>query len=216
MKTKDKILLASLDAFSEEGVGQISTNHIADILDISPGNLYYHFKSKSDIIVALYECFIIDYTSFVAGNGRKITSAQEVWLIINLTYQLISKYRFIFRDASYTNHRYPETSRSFNKLLQTTEKALQGFLNYLRKYNSLNISEHQTDVISTNINLLITQWFNYVDMHQASSKKVPSDEQFEDLANRGTEQVISLLIPYMSEEYLTSFEDVFSAIQKEK
>ncbi len=213
MKTKDKILLASLDAFSEEGVGQISTNHIADILDISPGNLYYHFKSKSDIILALYECFRIDYSSFVAGNDRKITSPQEIWLIIHLTYQLIGKYRFIFRDASYTINRYPETKRAFKQLLHTTEKALHGFVSYLRKHNSLNVTDHQASIMSTNINLLITQWFNYVDMHKNTMSKAGMSE--EEMTTQGTEQIISLLMPYMSDEYRLNFEMIFSKVKQQ-
>ena len=53
--TYTKIIEASLLLFNEEGERQISTNHIAAYLGISPGNLYYHFRNKDEIIIQLYK-----------------------------------------------------------------------------------------------------------------------------------------------------------------
>ena len=57
MKTRDRILQKSLQLFNEQGERSISTNHIAAALEISPGNLYYHFRNKESIIAEL----LLDY-----------------------------------------------------------------------------------------------------------------------------------------------------------
>ena len=54
MKTKDRILQYSLQLFNEEGEQNVTPVDIANVLEISPGNLYYHFKGKDPIIHQLF------------------------------------------------------------------------------------------------------------------------------------------------------------------
>ena len=57
MKTKDKIIATAINLFNLHGTKAISTNHIAKEMGISPGNLYYHFRSKNDIIRSISDNF---------------------------------------------------------------------------------------------------------------------------------------------------------------
>ncbi len=41
--TKQAILTTAIDLFNDKGTAAVSTNHIAEAMGISPGNLYYHF-----------------------------------------------------------------------------------------------------------------------------------------------------------------------------
>lgn len=212
MKTKDRILLASLDAFSTEGVGQISTNHIADIMDISPGNLYYHFQSKGEIIVALYNCFKTDFSVFVKSIEGHIKTPEEVWLVLNLTFQLMSKYRFIFRDASYSSSRYPELKKPFKTLLKATRSAIDDFCHYLQKQQLLKLSTQQSFFLATSIHVTLTQWFDYADIYLPEQKKTrstPDQEQHSKrLISLGVSQTISLMSPYMIADEQLSFEQM--------
>ena len=51
MKTKERILQTSIELFNRNGVTAITTNHIAKAMDISPGNLYFHYDNKEEIIL---------------------------------------------------------------------------------------------------------------------------------------------------------------------
>ena len=53
--TRGRILDAALRLFNERGTAAVSTNHITAAAGLSPGNLYYHFADKQEIIRALYD-----------------------------------------------------------------------------------------------------------------------------------------------------------------
>ncbi len=53
-RTRNRILDAALQLFNERGTAATSTNLIAAEAGISPGNLYYHFEDKQEIIRALH------------------------------------------------------------------------------------------------------------------------------------------------------------------
>ncbi len=53
--TRVKILRESLALFNRLGVDKVSTNHIAKSLEMSPGNFYYHFANKEEIIRELFD-----------------------------------------------------------------------------------------------------------------------------------------------------------------
>lgn len=58
MNTRERIIEMAIRLFNELGTGAVSTNHIAEALSMSPGNLYYHFRNKEEIIRAILERMI--------------------------------------------------------------------------------------------------------------------------------------------------------------
>ena len=98
-QTRQRILDASLAMFNAQGEPNVTTNHIADELEISPGNLYYHFRNKDDIIEQLFAAL---RRAHGRGAGRARTAAcpnlEDIWLQLHLVFECIWEYRFLYRD----------------------------------------------------------------------------------------------------------------------
>jgi AcrR family transcriptional regulator len=61
---KEQILHTALELFNEKGYADVGVRELARVLQISPGNLSYHFSKKEDILMALLEQFSGQNSSF--------------------------------------------------------------------------------------------------------------------------------------------------------
>ena len=54
-RTAERILETTLSLFNRFGELNVTTTLIASQMGISPGNLYYHFPTKEELINVLYQ-----------------------------------------------------------------------------------------------------------------------------------------------------------------
>lgn len=79
LKTKDRILQISLQLFNERGERSVTTNHIAAELGISPGNLYYHFRNKHEIIKELMHQYQVETLEMLSlPEDRPLTTNDKI------------------------------------------------------------------------------------------------------------------------------------------
>ncbi|WP_223606232.1 TetR/AcrR family transcriptional regulator [Chryseobacterium sp. OSA05B] len=99
MKTKDKILSKALELFNEKGYNNITTRHIAAGLNISAGNLHYHFKHSEDIIKILFSELILKM-DVLMNDLRKIENKtlEDLYHFTFSTYEVFYSFRFIFMN----------------------------------------------------------------------------------------------------------------------
>jgi AcrR family transcriptional regulator len=100
MSTRDRILDTALALFNERGTAAVSTNHIAAAADISPGNLYYYFRNKEDIIRALFERLFAAWDTAFGLPSDHTPVLADLEALIAANYRLIWEYRFAYREMA--------------------------------------------------------------------------------------------------------------------
>jgi len=192
MKTRDKILLTSLSLFNDEGEQNVTTVDIANEMDISPGNLYYHFKGKESIIECLYQRFDAELSSLLHQSISDPLSLEEHWLFIYVVFEEIYKFRFFYLNASELMLRYPDIEKKFRRLIQTKLNTIETLCNNLVEKEALKAGHLDIKCLAQSIGMTVIYWFSYQNL---LNENLSPKEQ----VHKAVYHVLSLLIPYTGE-----------------
>ena len=97
-RTRERILETSLAMFNAQGEPNVTTNHIADELEISPGNLYYHFRNKEDIVEQVFARYEARMDQTLLVPQGRLPNLEDVWMQLHLVFECMWDYRFLYRD----------------------------------------------------------------------------------------------------------------------
>lgn len=197
-KTRDRILDASLELFNAQGESNVTTLQIADEIDISPGNLYYHFKSKSDIVTELYDGFEDQIGDLLSVPEVEI-SVDDQWLFLHLLFETIARFRFLYQDLVNVLSRYEHLQPRFRRIIRQKYDASQRICDSLRKQEILQASDQETEALCHQIVLTVTYWLSFETLSHLN------DRDAVDLG-RGVYQVMVLVAPYLRDEERTVLE----------
>lgn len=106
--TKDRILAAALNLFNERGTDNVTTNHIAEALGMSPGNLYYHYRNKAEIVRALFARIQAEWATNYAVPPASMPTIPMMEAMLAGNFEIQARYRFFFRDLTLLLNADPE------------------------------------------------------------------------------------------------------------
>jgi len=204
MKTRDRILYTSLALFNEEGEAETTTIDIANEMNISPGNLYYHFKGKDQIITELfhqYEQAISNTLTApiqqpLGSNG----SVEDNWYYLYVVLEEMYQYRFLYHNLDNILQRYPEIKRGFKRLIQLKRAALYAICQTLLQHEVIDAQDQQLLGLADNMALNLTFWFSYEAL--LHDKRPPQVT-----IHQGVLQLLTMVAPYLGDEQLTFYHD---------
>lgn len=141
LETKARILKAALKLFNDLGSDAVTTHDIAKQADLSPGNLYYHFKNKNAIIRALF--YEIDIFSINKWR-EKSPAHREVRFsdFMQFYFGSLTKYKFFFREFSSILKNDPilakEWRHIYDRLFAVMKESLKGWIDQglIKKFES--------------------------------------------------------------------------------
>ncbi len=162
MKTRDKIIQASIELFNEQGERNVTTNHIAAHLAISPGNLYYHFRNKEDIILSIYEEYarslLLETLSKVSEEAKPLDS---LVLYMDSVFQTTMKFRFFYSNLPVLLDKSPSLREKYVEVQQSISERVSQLLILLRDADIIDFPDDSLADIVSILRLINTFWVSF-------------------------------------------------------
>ncbi len=190
-RTRERIVETALRLFNDFGEPNVTTTVIADEMNISPGNLYYHFHSKDEIVNALFADYEKEIESLLSAPGNRPRSTEDIWLFLHLLFETIWKFRFFYRDINdlLTRNRLVETH--FQRILQHKEATALTVCEGLAASGVLTATSGELRALATNITVVATFWLSFE--HARRPRGEPD-------IGRGVYQVMALAAAFLEGE----------------
>ncbi len=203
-RTRERILELSLRLFNDFGEPNVNTTVIAEEMKISPGNLYYHFRNKDDIINCLFQQFEKEIDALLQVPNNRRANVEDAWLFLHVMFEFIWKYRFFYRDLNnlLANNRTLEIK--FKELLLRSVAVSSALCESLQATGELNASRREIEALATNMVLVATYWLSY--SYVLDPRRLAEPEVMGAAMQRGCYQVMTLLAPYLTGESRQLFE----------
>jgi AcrR family transcriptional regulator len=203
MKTAERILVTALDIFNQQGENNVSSVEIAMELDISPGNLYYHFKGKEIIVSALFDLYqhqlraILDApsntTNAPSNHSETSLNIEDFFYYLYLIIEKNHLFRFLYRNPTDLTEKYPSVAKGFMKLMIAQERCVTELLAQFVVQNTITASAGQCHQIVEIIGLVFSQAGNY---YALKGNDINDDEYL----YKSLSAILFALLPYINIE----------------
>jgi len=194
MSNRERILEAALELFNTHGASNTGTNKIAAHLGISPGNLYYHFKNREEIIRTIFPEISKDTDAvFMSAGSSNLTSAVFGDILVKWV-GTVWKYRFFYGDLVSLLRNDPELKTLYNERRRTTLALMQkAFLFYAQnsKMNGHILTEEGAEKLAINVWIVALNWIAFLQIEKEDSQISRAD------LTAGAFQIFALLEPYL-------------------
>ena len=193
-RTAERILEVTLDLFNRFGEPNVSTTLISAEMGISPGNLYYHYPAKDELINSLFAAFERALNDLLQA-ADSVRNVEDAWLFFHMLFELIWQYRFLYRDLNDLLSKNRRLETHFQFVLKNKSRAVAQVLDGLARGNTMRIDRREAEPVASSMVVVLTYWLSYE--YVRDPRRALEPESAAAALSRGAYHVLALLMPYL-------------------
>jgi AcrR family transcriptional regulator len=170
----------------------VTTAEIAGEMNISPGNLYYHFRSKDEIVRELYASYEGRLAPLFADPAGRAVGVEDLWLWLHVLLERMGEYRFFQRDLPELAAQDAVLAARLGRLLRHGMSTMAELARGMVRAGAMRASEREIGALAQNVMLVAAYWQSFDRI-----ARPPAAGAGEADAGRAAWQVLALIAPYL-------------------
>lgn len=195
-RTAERILEVTLTLFNRFGEPNVSTTLISAELGISPGNLYYHYPAKDELINSLFDRYEQALNELL-NAGEDVRNVEDAWFFMHTLFELIWQYRFLYRDLNDLLSKNRRLETHFQLILKNKTRAVKALLGGMSRSGAIQIDSREIESTATSMVVVLTYWLSFEYVRDPRHALEAENAQLALL--RGAHHVLNLLAPYLEQ-----------------
>ncbi|GIK88424.1 MAG: TetR family transcriptional regulator [Betaproteobacteria bacterium] len=195
-RTRERILETSLALFNRFGEPHITTADIADEMNISPGNLYYHFRNKDEIIGELYAALEARVAPLFDWPSGREPDVEDLWFMLHALFEGMWAYRFFYRDVVDLTSRNRRVALRFAELSRRGEATVIELCRGMVAAGTMQASEREIAALAHNVAIVATYWMSYQRTSHPPPPARPAGDDSQPSLGTAAYQVLALIAPF--------------------
>ncbi|MCB0628376.1 MAG: TetR/AcrR family transcriptional regulator [Saprospiraceae bacterium] len=172
MSRRKEILLNAKRLFNENGYSDVGVRELARLLEISPGNLSYHFSKKEDILIALLEDFSRQNTTFYEDYNQSPPSLSGFLTLMKNIFQNQYDYRGVFIGNPFVQNELLRQERfPYPKIVEKRRDTFRQIFSALEEMGYLKFSSDDVEFLVSFTTLFGRFWISEATLFHRSPDK---------------------------------------------
>ena len=203
--TRERILVSTLSLFNQKGPEAVTTAEIAKSVHINQGNLYYHFRTKESLVLALFFRFEADALVLVTEADAVPGADSKAYAgFLRKWFSLVWSYRFLFRDIPGLLATAPGLREPILAVSAGMRLSIDVIFQRMEGAGLISVAAEDRQPLLANMWIISTYWAVYLGLQEGVHELGPQHVHW------GLSQVASLLRPYLSPQAKADLEEVLS------
>ena len=193
-QTAERIVASALGLFNRFGEPNVAATMVAADLGISPGNMYYHYPGKEDIVNHLFGQYLNDLQALLPAS-QDVKDLEDAWFFMHSLFELVWRYRFLYRDLNDLLSKYRQLEQQVKQVLANKHASFLTLLKRMTDQGLLTQNATERDSSATQMLVMLTWWLSYE--YVRDPRHALEDANAQGGVSRGAQQVLGLLLPYL-------------------
>ena len=202
--TKEKIIQAAIELFNQFGLVNVRIQDIAQSAGISPGNLTYHFNTKSDLVKGVYKEMLKALDQMTIGSMSFVIGT-EGWDMTIQYFIYMERFRFFYLDTLEIIRAYPDIHDSHKKQIELELEIIENNFKFAVEKGYMNppAISNQHYYLSNHVWITLNFWLSQGEIKGQENSGIDD----------GIIAIAHIIYPYLTDKGVAVFEEAIAKIK---